>query len=188
MDLADKPTYQRLRVAPAAMAMPERVRESLSHVKQVIQRAEAEAESDNRGSAAIEARLSHLRAAAEPEMKPETEDDAAVAATLQNERFEKLALDLYIHYLRTAFHTCFYCLFSGDFPEELSRKCVKHVRRNPASPPGGQKRKDNEQAWIKNFTEKVPLLTSRDTVDAVDFGGESYQEYAHSDALWPGFG
>jgi hypothetical protein len=78
--------------------------------------------------------------------------------------------------LRTTFHTCFYCLFSGDFPEELSRKCVKHVRRNPASPPGGQKRKDNEQAWTKNFTEKVPLLTARDTVDAVDFGGESYQE------------
>lgn len=178
MDLADKPSYQRMRIAPSAMAMPERVRESLSQIKQVVAQAEAEADNDNRGSSAIEYRLTQLREKAEPEIKPETEDDAAALATVQMERFEKLALDMYLHYLRTTFHTCFYCQFSGDFPEELGRKCVKHIRRNPASPPGGQKRKEIEQAWLKNYTERLPLLVSRDTVDPVDFGGESQQEYA----------
>lgn len=176
MDLADKASYQRMRIAPSAMAMPDRVRESLSQIKQVVARAEAEADNDTRGSAAIEARLTQLREKAEPEMKAETEDDAAAMATLQNEKFEKLALDMYLQYLRTTFHTCFYCLFSGDFPEELTRRCIKHVRRNVASHPGGQKRKENEQAWLKNFTEKVPLMVSRDTIDPIEYGGESYQE------------
>lgn len=40
-----------------------------------------------------------------------------------------MALDLYIAYLRAAFHTCFYCCVVTDHLEELQRKCLKHVRK-----------------------------------------------------------
>ncbi|THH33570.1 hypothetical protein EUX98_g514 [Antrodiella citrinella] len=40
-----------------------------------------------------------------------------------------IALDLYIAYLRAAFHTCYYCAVVTDHLEELHRKCVKHVRK-----------------------------------------------------------
>lgn len=39
------------------------------------------------------------------------------------------SLDLYLAYLRAAFHTCYYCAVVTDHLEELQRKCVKHVRR-----------------------------------------------------------
>lgn len=40
-----------------------------------------------------------------------------------------VALDLYLAYLRAAFHTCYYCAVVSDHVEELQRKCVKHVRK-----------------------------------------------------------
>lgn len=40
-----------------------------------------------------------------------------------------MALDLYLAYLRAAFHTCYYCAVVTDHLEELQRKCVKHVRK-----------------------------------------------------------
>lgn len=40
-----------------------------------------------------------------------------------------IALDLYLAYLRAAFHTCYYCAVVTDHSEELQRKCVKHVRK-----------------------------------------------------------
>ncbi|KAL4241397.1 ARS2 family protein [Abortiporus biennis] len=40
-----------------------------------------------------------------------------------------IALDLYLAYLRAAFHTCYYCAVIMDHAEELQRKCVKHVRK-----------------------------------------------------------
>lgn len=41
----------------------------------------------------------------------------------------KKTLDLYLHYLRSVFHTCYYCLATFSFPEELERKCPTHLRR-----------------------------------------------------------
>jgi hypothetical protein len=38
-------------------------------------------------------------------------------------------LDLYLAYLRAAFHTCYYCAIVTDHLEELQRKCIKHVRK-----------------------------------------------------------
>ena len=49
---------------------------------------------------------------------------------------DALALDLYLAYLRSAFHTCFYCAAVCDHQEELQRKCIKHARRPLSSPPG----------------------------------------------------
>ena len=40
-----------------------------------------------------------------------------------------VALDLYLAYLRAAFHTCYYCAVVTDHVEELQRKCVKHMRK-----------------------------------------------------------
>lgn len=40
-----------------------------------------------------------------------------------------IALDLYLAYIRSAFHTCYYCASMCDHAEELQRKCIKHVRK-----------------------------------------------------------
>ena len=40
-----------------------------------------------------------------------------------------ISLDLYIAYLRAAYHTCYYCAVVTDHLEELQRKCLKHVRK-----------------------------------------------------------
>lgn len=40
-----------------------------------------------------------------------------------------MTLDLYLAYLRAAFHTCYYCAVVTDHLEELQRKCSKHVRK-----------------------------------------------------------
>lgn len=40
-----------------------------------------------------------------------------------------VSLDLYLAYLRAAFHTCYYCAVVTDHLEELQRKCVKHMRK-----------------------------------------------------------
>jgi len=40
-----------------------------------------------------------------------------------------VSLDMYLAYLRAAFHTCYYCAVVTDHLEELQRKCVKHMRK-----------------------------------------------------------
>jgi hypothetical protein len=40
-----------------------------------------------------------------------------------------VSLDLYLTYLRAAFHTCYYCAVVTDHLEELQRKCLKHARK-----------------------------------------------------------
>lgn len=40
-----------------------------------------------------------------------------------------VSLDMYLTYLRAAFHTCYYCAVITDHLEELQRKCLKHARK-----------------------------------------------------------
>ena len=40
-----------------------------------------------------------------------------------------VTLDLYLAYLRNAFHTCYYCAIVTDHLEEFQRKCISHIRR-----------------------------------------------------------
>ena len=40
-----------------------------------------------------------------------------------------VTLDLYLAYLRNAYHTCYYCAIVTDHLEEFQRKCISHVRR-----------------------------------------------------------
>lgn len=177
MSLADKPTYQRLRQTPSAMASADRIRDSLDHVKKIAARMEAEADNDTRGTQAIEKRLEELNAVKD-EPKTEEADEAKQeeAAIAKKEQHERRSLDLYIQYLRSVFHTCYYCTTVNDFEEELVRKCVKHVRRNLNAPSTGKNRKENDVAWVKNFDEKILLLTDREAVDPLDYGGENSQE------------
>jgi hypothetical protein len=41
----------------------------------------------------------------------------------------QITLDLYLAYLRAAYHTCYYCALSTDHMEELQRRCIKHERK-----------------------------------------------------------
>lgn len=178
MHLADKPTYQRMRQTPSAMASADRIRDSLDHVKKIVADMEVEADNDTRGSGAITKRLAEL-ASSKAEVKTDQDGEEAKQSeieTAQSEKRERQALDLYLQYLRQVFHTCYYCTTVNDFPEELTRKCVKHVRRNLNAPATGKNRKENDVAWVKNFDEKILLLTNRDGVDPLDYGGENSQE------------
>lgn len=40
----------------------------------------------------------------------------------------KASLDLYLHYLRLVFHTCYYCTSAFNFVEELGEICGRHLR------------------------------------------------------------
>jgi len=179
MSLADKPTYQRLRQTPSAMASADRIRDSLAHVKKIVARMEAEADNDPRGSEAVEKRLAELNVSVKDEAKIEDDGGASKAEEIEiekKEQHERRSLDLYIQYLRSVFHTCYYCITVNDFEEELVRKCVKHVRRNLNAPSIGKNRKENDVAWVKNFDEKILLLTDRENIDPLDYGGENSQE------------
>lgn len=182
MHLADKPGYQRLRVAPTAMSSIERVRLSLEQVKTLISNLEKEA-ADDRGSKAIEAKIAAFASKLEADQQAESsaeDHDEYIASQERSEKVDRQSLDWYLQYLRAVFHTCFYCVSTSDFAEELTRKCVKHVRRY--IPPEatnvhvGKTRKENEANWMERFDEKIPLIINRDGVEPLDYGGESYQE------------
>lgn len=35
---------------------------------------------------------------------------------------------------------------------------------------------DAELAWLRSFEERLPLLTTRESIDPREFGGDSYEE------------
>ena len=169
MHLANHATYQRLRMAPSVMATPDRIKSSLEQAKVLVALSEADADSDTRGSQAIEKKNDEHR---EKSGSNFAEDDEQ-ARLLLEKKFERQALDLYVQYLRSVFHICFYCVCVSDCKEELVRKCVGHVRRAQTT---GKNAKQNEASWLKTWDEKIQLLTNRDGVNPLDYGGENYQE------------
>lgn len=42
----------------------------------------------------------------------------------------RIVLDQWLSYLRNGLSTCYYCVAPTDFPEELQRKCIAHMRRD----------------------------------------------------------
>ena len=78
--------------------------------------------------------------------------------------------------------------FGGLFgdPEELQRRCAKHVRRSVGAPDerntgrggqGGAKkgaRRENEAAWAKNLDERLAMMLERDKIDPREHGGEHF--------------
>ncbi|KAF7301247.1 hypothetical protein MIND_00689500 [Mycena indigotica] len=149
-----KPFVNRVRYAPDVASRPERMEKDLAQAKQLAARLESEAaelrklkfekknasdgdtsmdvvsteaqDGENnpppeRGSEAVEARIEKV-------MREQT-----VVAASDDKAFEQyktmVSLDLYLAYLRAAFHACYYCAVVTDHLEELQRKCIRHDRR-----------------------------------------------------------
>lgn len=115
----------------------------------------------------------------------------------------RIALDLYIAYLRNGLNTCYYCVAPHDHQEELKRRCIRHVRRRSSdgistllpthagrvSNGKDEKLEGGEDAaggdatieapsakWAENIDSKVILITSPESVNPVDYNGKSYEE------------
>ena len=170
MDQLDKASYQRLRAAPSLMNAPDRIKSSLEHVRSLVKQFETES-ADGRGSKAVEAKLVQLRDKSDYDA-PDGEDDHSRVVRL--DVLDRRFLDIYLHYLRTVFHTCYYCVCTTDFAEELTKKCIGHVRKQ--QPHTGKNAKQNEISWVKTFDEKIPLLTAKESIDPAEYGGENHAE------------
>ena len=93
-----------------------------------------------RGSEAVERHIERYIAEL-PE--PCTDVERKALETKRN----TIALDLYLAYLRTAFHTCYYCVSVSDNAEELQRKCIKHVRKPLSKTLAAEVAAEAESKW-----------------------------------------
>jgi hypothetical protein len=66
-----------------------------------------------------------------------------------------LTLDLYLAYLRAAFHTCYYCALSTDHMEELQRRCIRHERRPLSKALKEEIREQEEKERAKKLEEET---------------------------------
>ncbi|KAJ7590732.1 hypothetical protein C8J56DRAFT_933757 [Mycena floridula] len=160
-----------------------------------------EEEPSERGSDAVDRRVEKIMADLREQNLVDLDDEKAYEA-----KKTVIALDLYIEYLRAAFHTCFYCCVVTDHLEELQRKCIKHVRKplpkvkssenekvgkvkeEEEMTPGERdrdSRKDahgkdnwrrNDDRWLEWLDSKLALLINRDGVDPREYCGKSYDE------------
>ncbi|CAA7259563.1 unnamed protein product [Cyclocybe aegerita] len=102
----------------------ERVKDETNGDASMAEPEEVEEEPKERGSEAVERRIEKIMA----EMK-----DQGLVDTMDDKVYEAkkvvISLDMYLAYLRAAFHTCYYCAVVTDHLEELQRKCIKHQRK-----------------------------------------------------------
>ncbi|GBE79351.1 hypothetical protein BKA93DRAFT_812571 [Sparassis latifolia] len=85
---------------------------------------EEDPEPRERGSDAVERRIEKIMADIRDQGLVDASDEKGLEA-----KKTVVSLDLYLAYLRAAFHTCYYCAVVTDHQEELQRKCVKHMRK-----------------------------------------------------------
>ncbi|KAF8211602.1 hypothetical protein K438DRAFT_1903521 [Mycena galopus ATCC 62051] len=85
---------------------------------------EEEPEPRERGSEAVERRVEKVMADLRAQELVDVNDDKAYET-----KKTMVSLDLYLAYLRYAFHACYYCAIVTDHLEELQRKCLKHERK-----------------------------------------------------------
>lgn len=94
----------------------------------VMHEVEASEEEDpeprERGSEAVERRIEKIMADIRDQGLVDANDEKAYEA-----KKTVVSLDLYLAYLRAAYHACYYCALVTDHQEELQRKCVRHVRK-----------------------------------------------------------
>lgn len=76
----------------------------------------------------------------------------------------KIVADQWISYLRHGLSTCYYCVASTPFPEELHRKCIGHVR------PDSSVKTDIEQTAAEDDTK--PVAADEDTDPRYNEEGE----------------
>ncbi|KAG8985527.1 hypothetical protein FRB94_004889 [Tulasnella sp. JGI-2019a] len=179
-----RPFTSRCRVTPTIASSPERVQADLQNVRKLVTTFEEEAdrlagtpidgsddvgesemsEQKDRGTIAVEARAKELFDQMVVKLEGADEGKAEAKKNL-------VILDLYLAYLRHAFHCCYYCAAVAYHDEELLRKCIKHVRGSPWNS-GDPK----EERWVEWLTSKVALLTDRENVDPTQYGGKDYQK------------
>ncbi|KAF7330828.1 hypothetical protein MVEN_02422000 [Mycena venus] len=121
---------------------------------------EEEPEPRERGCDAVERRIEKVMADLRAQELIDVNDDKAYEA-----KKTAVSLDLYLAYLRAAFHTCYYCAIVTDHLEELQRKCLKHERK-PLS----------KMLLEELKAAEIALLINREGVDPRDYGGKSYDE------------
>lgn len=85
---------------------------------------EEEPEPKERGSDAVERRIEKVMADMRSQGLVNMDDEKTHEA-----KKAVVSLDMYLAYLRAAFHTCYYCSVVTDHLEELQRKCLKHARK-----------------------------------------------------------
>ncbi|GAA6023543.1 hypothetical protein JCM11491_005535 [Sporobolomyces phaffii] len=160
----DQPREIKIRAAPSAMSAPDRMKVDLANVEGIIELAErGQAGEGKTGSQVIR----DMRESWEKDVEAKkgrgedvVKDEAEVV---------RKTLDLSLHYLRFAFHTCYYCTTRCSSPETLEAVCPRHVRRvGPALPA--------DVPFVKAFDEKVPLLGDLEKLDLRDFGAELKEE------------
>lgn len=139
---------------------------------------EEDSEPRERGSEAVERRVEKVMGEMAEQGLVDANDEKAMEAKrvstgpitprtagTEHDRQTVVALDLYIAYLRAAFHTCYYCAVVTDHLEELQRKCVKHVRK-PLSKVLLQELKAAEAQKIEKEKEAKPN-GEEDTKDGI---------------------
>ncbi|PVF96753.1 hypothetical protein CPB86DRAFT_736235 [Serendipita vermifera] len=81
-----------------------------------------------------------------------------------------ISLDMYLSYLRHAFHCCYYCAIVADHGEELIRKCIKHERREGNEEATNQDKQSFER-WAELLDSKIACLIDVSGVDPAEYGG-----------------
>ncbi|KAJ7087280.1 hypothetical protein B0H15DRAFT_306028 [Mycena belliarum] len=153
-----KPFTNRIRYAPEVASRPDRMEKDLANAKALALKLEGEAaelrklkigskpvgdgvasseadvamdgreeedsEPREQGCDAVERRIEKVMADLRQQGLVDIDDDKAYQV-----KKTQASLDLYIAYLRAAFHTCYYCSIVTDHLEELQRKCLKHERK-----------------------------------------------------------
>ncbi|KAL5508542.1 hypothetical protein ACEPAH_6161 [Sanghuangporus vaninii] len=117
-----------------------------------------------KGSDAVERRIARLTADF-PE--PSDESEAKALELKKN----TIALDLYLAYLRAAFHTCYYCVSTCDHVEELQRKCIKHIRR-----PLPQKIQQQSEVGLKSKEGEPDAKMEGEGEDSEGVKKDGYEE------------
>lgn len=131
MNRATQPGFQRIRQFPGVFNDPDRIRKDLAAAKAFVSKLEKDIK-DERATPAIASQVEQW------EMEGVLSADTIVRDFDDYDNHSgtdillpqsKRTLDLYLHLLRTVFHACYYCGLVCEFSEELTRKCIRHVRR-----------------------------------------------------------
>ncbi|GAA5928036.1 uncharacterized protein JCM15063_006064 [Sporobolomyces koalae] len=204
----DQASEEKIRAAPAAMSAPDRIKSDLATLESIIEFLEkGEEEVVKKGSQVIQTmRETWSKQVEEKKTKGEdvTQDEldhASLFSASPSHRQAVLtfgvcyrmrarwgkqnrkALDLNLHYLRFAFHTCYYCATRCQSAEALESVCPRHVRRSGASQPDpfvAFSDSATDVAYVIGLDEKIPLLDDPDKIDLRDFGAELKEEVLFS--------
>ncbi|KAF8307293.1 hypothetical protein DL93DRAFT_2143326 [Clavulina sp. PMI_390] len=176
-ELPDEPAPETNEFTEAARKAQAKAQAKNELDKMALDDDDAAREPKDRGSVAVEERLTRLIAEMGLDAPKEAVDgdgDIVVQdeVALQAKKND-LALELYLGYLRTAFNCCYYCSAITDHVEELQRKCIKHIRRQPKK---GVTEIARDERWEEGLDSKTSLLIERDAVDPKEHGGKSIAE------------